>query len=300
MVEVKRHKYNARSFTTPHLDVLLASDARSREIIRNFIARGDEEVVEHPRLRFATREVFFPTSGGFMNRKSMHGRIGTILAVGTFLLASGAIQRGFAMESAKFFTQLDAFLPGNATDGPDDFAQSSANGLVGSGYSSSSFNSDAKSGYGIRVGLFAPVRSFELGGSLGYVFAPKVDTHISGTSTLLGDGSTDREKKTQYIRLLAEARKKWPFRDSWSFNLGAGLGVAQGHTKDSVTNAGSVTTGNGGSENKLGFTWEISPSVSFKNYDLGLRYAGFPKIDGNSNVADFKWSTLGFFVGANF
>lgn len=234
-----------------------------------------------------------------MNRKSLHRRI-AILAVGVFVIAGGAAQRGFAMENAKFFTQLDTFLPGNATDGPDDFAQHSADGLGAAGYTSSSFNTDANSGYGIRVGVMAPVRSIELGGSLGYVMAPKVTTHIDGNSTLLGNGSTDREKKGQYIRLLAEGRKKWAFNDAWSFNLGAGVGVAQGHTKDDVSNSGSITSGKGGSENKFGFTWEISPSVSFKRYDLGIRYAGFPKINGSDNVADFKWSTIGFFLGANF
>lgn len=235
-----------------------------------------------------------------MNRKSSQRRIGIILAAGALLLA-GTAQRSWAWEHAKFVTQLDVFLPGNADETPKDFAQSNAENLVNSsGYSDATVDSTVKAGYGIRVGLMSPVKGFELGGSLGYVLAPNVDTTVNGSSTILGNGSVDREKKTQYVRLLAEAQKKWPVKNVWSLNLGIGLGVAQGHTRDSVSTSGSLSAPGSGSMSKFGFTWEVSPSVSYKAFDIGVRYAGFPKIDGSSSVAGFKWNTFGLFIGAGF
>ena len=96
------------------------------------------------------------------------------------------------------------------------------------------------SGVGVRGGVTFPVgNGCFLGGSLGIIGGLDAKQTINATSDSLGNVSLTSETKVSFLRFLVEGVKKLPVSDSWGFNLGAGLGLANGHAK--IDSSGSAT-----------------------------------------------------------
>lgn len=221
----------------------------------------------------------------------------------TVVLALLAVSAARAEErKIKPFGSLDLFAPGNGGDGFRDDAQAAVNQLAGAGYSSSG-SVETKTAVGGRIGVATAVNpSLDLGLSVGYIAGPNSDATVNisggGLYGVLAD-----QREVHFVRFLFEPRLNVPINDRSSFHFGAGLGVAQGTVEDTFTCSGSacLTSGQKTSSTWSGFTWEVSPYLSFGNLTFGLRYAAFPPFKGSSNNhAKMDWSTIGFFAGFEF
>lgn len=231
------------------------------------------------------------------------------LSVAMCLVASAGM-RAHGQEKprkVRLFVAGEVLLPMNAGDGLKDAAERRAQVLsTTGGYESASFESDSSLGGGIRVGLLAPApRGIEVGGSLGYLRGPVTTTEVQGRSAFLGNGLETREKKSDYLRVLAEAKREFNLRGPWSLGIGAGLGVAFGNTFERSNASGSLNRApSNDAQSWNGFTWEISPSASYRagawDVNVGLRYAVMPTFSATPALREGAWDSLGFFVGTTF
>jgi hypothetical protein len=188
------------------------------------------------------------------------------------------------------FANLDYFGVGDAKQHAQDALNADCSQFAGP------CSANVYGAEGLRVGMFRNMGGFDLGGSLGYLYGgPSISykgTINDGTS---GTGALSSTVNT--IRLLAEARKTFSLSGPWSARIGAGAGWALDMENDSCSATGTVacTAGNGTSTANNGWlTWEISPSIAYNNYSLGLRYVGFAR------GGDVPWNTFGAFLGYEF
>ena len=201
----------------------------------------------------------------------------------------------------KVFGSVDTFLPGNAGNGLRDDAQAAANQLGGAGYAVTG-TVETRAAIGGRLGVALPVNSaLDLGFSAGYIAGPNSDATLVARSGLLSATLSD-QREIHFFRFLLEPRLNVPLGEKSAFHLGGGLGVAQGSVDETFTCAGNacLIASQEKSSTWSGFTWEVSPSVTMGHGVLGIRYAGFPKFNGNANNSKIEWSTIGFFGGFEF
>jgi hypothetical protein len=145
------------------------------------------------------------------------------------------------------------------------------------------------------------VEAFDIGVSGGYISGPNSNSSIAaaggGKSATLSD---DRE--VSFLRFLVEPTVNAKLCESLAVHLGAGLGVAQGWTEETLNCTGDACKAYApkNSATWTGFTCEISPYLSIKHGLVGFRYAGFPEFGGNAGNPKIAWTTLGFFAGLEF
>lgn len=195
---------------------------------------------------------------------------------------------------------LDIFTPANAGDALGTDFQDGASALAGLGYSVNG-KVETNAAVGFRLAYFAALSpSMDFGGSAGYISGPKSEGSLSvaggGLSGVLG-----LERSISFFRFLVEGRKRFPFSDRAAFSLGAGIGMANGRVSQDLTCTGSACTTNGSkttsSASWSGFTWEVSPEIGYRSLIVGLKFAGFPKFGGNSDMSKIEWTSTGFQFG---
>jgi hypothetical protein len=142
---------------------------------------------------------------------------------------------------------------------------------------------------------------------VGYVKGPKAEGHFSDTALvsifpfLLQTHAFESDVDTDYLRFLAEGRKRLPVARGAELRLRAGLGVGRGgltaETRDMTTGAGTRN-----SWRSTGFTWEIAPGVAFTGerlaLEVSLAYAQFPKIRVDDQ--HFDWNPFGLRAALEF
>ncbi len=109
-------------------------------------------------------------------------------------------------------------------------------------------------GIGARLGLLYWMTSrFALGVSGGGLM-----------QSIANSNSQPLPNRSEWFRALAEARYLFPINNSFAFSLGAGAGLANGRTDSEII------------LHWTGPTWELTPSVIYKNGEFGLRVMGLP------------------------
>jgi hypothetical protein len=239
--------------------------------------------------------------GGLMRVRNIvwAGLFGTIIAIPQVSQAEEEFQSG----KIHLYGSVDVFLPGNAGDGLWDDTQVGMKQLSGIGYSSvGSIQTDAA--VGGRIGIMAQVtESFDIGFSGGYISGPNSDSSVRAVSGAQSATLSDK-REVSFVRFLIEPTFNMKMSDITAFHLGAGLGVAEGRTEETISCTGNACVVNGNlaknASSWTGFTWEISPYFSVKNFLFGGRYAGFPKFKGNNNNSKIEWTSAGLFTGFKF
>ncbi len=212
----------------------------------------------------------------------------------------------------QFFATFDYYLAGDVADDIENEIQDSAEASTQTGDPATA-DTDTSNGVGGRIGYLRNLsRHFALGGSLGYVAGPTIDSELTflsgGISGITGNANTT--VKTSYLRFMAEGVGKLPLNEKVTLNLGLGLGAASAKMEQEgtvfLTNGfSSVSDSVDADESTIGFSWEISPSVDFHlekvDLALGLRYSQFPKIKESDETVEIEeWNALGFFAGVKF
>jgi hypothetical protein len=213
----------------------------------------------------------------------------------------------------KVYASIDAFLVSNGADKWKSDAKDFANALVDIGYDSSQWQVSSTGGFGGRLGVLwainrlnnteiGTINTVEIGPSIGYYKGPSGDITVDGFSTLAGNGSLKSTIDTTFLRFLLEGKSNFYLKDKISCSIGGGIGFANGKiTEEDKWNGSLAADTDNYSNSSTGFTWEISPAITFQFnssiLELGLRYAGFPRIKETDNISEFKWNPFGFFLG---
>lgn len=205
-----------------------------------------------------------------------------------------------------FFGALDYYLAGEIGDEINNNARDRADSLTSSG-EPSSISQDVSDGLGFRIGYLKKMSpKYSVGGSLGYIRGPKIETTLTDLPSGSSAGTMKETDKNSYIRLMAEGMGRCPISEKISLNLGVGLGLGQGRTDQEFIRTGtySVIGNSTASDDTIGFTWEISPAVEINlekvALSLGLRYTQLPKIKGTEDISEIDWKAFGFFAGLSF
>jgi hypothetical protein len=198
---------------------------------------------------------------------------------------------------AHFFFSTEYYAVENAKDNAVDntaAAQTYYSGYVLNG----SVNSAGA--YGGRIGLLYDVNdNFSAGISGGYIYGPSITQSASGAicvGSVCGMESESGHIHADAWRILAEFRPTFPIDQDWKAILGWGAGIAIMHINEDALSNGPSYQSSSGSANFSGFTYEVSPMLSYKSLGVGARYAVFPSFSGSSEVLPFKWQTWGVFV----
>lgn len=210
---------------------------------------------------------------------------------------------GAGFEEGKYhvYGTFDAFLPANAGNGLRDDMQAGMNQWGGMGYASVG-SIETTAAVGGRLGVMVNLaEEFDLGISGGYIVGPNSNCFISlaggGKSAVVSD-----KREVSFIRFLVEPTVNAKMSEYAAFHLAAGLGIAEGQTEETFTCMGTACLTNTGHDISTwcGFTWEVSPYFTIKDFILGARYAGFPEFKGNSSNAKIEWTSAGLFTGFKF
>ena len=227
--------------------------------------------------------------------------IGVLLAI--LAIPSATLAEEFKAGKVRPYGTLDIFLPANAGDGLWEDVQGGMSQLSGAGYSSVG-SIKTTTALGGRIGFMVQTTEFlDIGLSGGYIAGPNSDSSITlsgaGNSAVLAD-----KRKISCLRFLVEPTLKFKMSERSSFYLGSGLGFAHGRTEETISCTGTACVTSGtiakNSSTWTGFSWEISPYFSTNGILYGVRYAGFPKFNGNAANSKIKWSSFGFFTGVKF
>ena len=206
----------------------------------------------------------------------------------------------FQAGKLRAYGTFDIFAPTNAGDSLWNDVQSGMGQLSGMGYSSTG-SINTRAALGGRLGLMVQVtEEFDIGISGGYIAGPNSNASVSfvggGYSGVLSD-----KRDVSFARFLLEPTLNVKIDKSSAFHFGAGLGVAQGRIKETITCSGSACSVNGNVATNYqtwnGFTWEFSPYFSFSDFLIVVRYAGFPTFKGDTISSKIEWNSWGAFIG---
>lgn len=215
-----------------------------------------------------------------------------------------------------FYGSYDYFFPANSGEGmrsqlksQSDLLLAGPNGALP--YDSISYSLSSSGGTGTRLGALHRLDSrTEIGGSLGYVLGPTMNSDFRAYSAPvslggLGNGGQTVNRSVAYGRILLETRIHLLESRRWGMSLGSGWGLGLGHVDQSCSSSGSLDCTSGptsSSKTWAGFAWEVGPVFirHLKKIDMefGARYAGFPRYKGSDNIASIRWESFGFFMGA--
>ncbi len=205
---------------------------------------------------------------------------------------------------------IEQYSTGGMNDAFEKDTQSAVNSL-GLVYENAEGKTTTTKGFGGRLGIFQEgVGNLNYGMSLGYIKGPKITQTIFASDPFFTSSTIENKMETSYLRLLAEAGKELPITTSIAIKIFGGAGLARGRIKQSSMASGSVVSDLGlpalmnSSEDWAGFTWEISPSIMFKtqrsSLEIGIKYAEFPTLKGDSNSPKISWKPLILFAGVSF
>lgn len=242
----------------------------------------------------------------------------------TILSGAGSFSLAQPPRRVRYYTTVEYFLKDGAGRKAADAAKPAQADILSFGYDSTSVETKARGGFGVRAGAFwQPFASrslvlgeepetFLIGGSLGYIGGPVVRQRLDAKSASQGDGSVSYVHRTYFLRALAEAQARLPVNERLGLRLGMGVGLAHARSRASLSMSGSLASVSGvtGSERRswTGLTWELSPSLSVpwgrRDLTLGLRYADFPRFKAKENstavMDSLDWNPWGFFLSASF
>lgn len=186
----------------------------------------------------------------------------------------------------------------------------------GQSWDLSNVSDNVSGGMGARAGAFfsTPIQGFEAGGSIGFVRGPnaKFSIHTEDFSPPATTWDEVDKYSLQFVRILAQARKRFPLSDKFSADIGVGVGVARARLENEYA---CVVSGSGGcvpfdsyTETDSGLTYEVGPAIVYTgeslNVELGMTYAHFPTVKVTPDVInmplEFKWNPIGVRVGVEF
>jgi hypothetical protein len=224
---------------------------------------------------------------------------GDIAPVAPMALTPAKTIHDDSVKRTYYFVGLDYFGKGDLDDnaGPIERDASAFVNFVG-GIPESSVKSQG--GAGFRVGfLKAMTTNFRLGASVGYI--PTLKTTVDVHDGTFPPGDLITKIDSSYVRALIDAAKYIPINKSYAIKLGAGFGVGQGTTKQTYNGSGFYDgISSEFSHKSTGFTWEVSPAMVLtldgNEFELGLRYAQFPKIKETDQTYEVKYSGLGAYA----
>jgi hypothetical protein len=226
-------------------------------------------------------------------------RIIAALAVG--LAFSGAARADEPGEKGlQVFVNADYFLRGDIDDPVVEDYDAAVDSLGNASHDITTSN-----GIGARLGVRKVLSNniFDVGASLGYIVGPKIVVEfIDNTAP---PGTIDEEITTNVMRFLLEAGARFPLGEKAYFRLGAGAGVAKISSEDEVNGQGAYAAATGTfKEDETGFTYEVSPAIviatSRVDFEIGLRYAVFPKISESNTSYEIDWKAPGAYLGLAF
>jgi hypothetical protein len=129
-------------------------------------------------------------------------------------------------------------------------------------------------------------------------------------SASAGNARATEKIDTSFVRALVEFQNTVPLGRQVALRFKGGIGVAQGRIESDQTYSGTFVTILGAprsysaSDKWTGITWEIGPALVITgekiDLDIGLSYAGFPKLKENDDFTEFDWSALGIQVAIGF
>lgn len=205
----------------------------------------------------------------------------------------------------RFFLAYDYFFPENSGQGLKDQFAAQSQKLLAQGYSSTQSTLNTEGGTGARFGVFFPMdKRSDLGVSFGYIIGPTMNGNFSAFGGP-GFGGETINRTVIYLRYIAQSHFNFPVTEKLSFHMGSGLGLATGRVEQTCDQSGTVACPVINTRSTwTGFSWEFTPSVSYKlkaaDARFGLRYAGFPDFNGNEQIAPIFWEAYGIFIGASF
>lgn len=200
-----------------------------------------------------------------------------------------------ASHSWHAFAALDYLAPGNQSKRTEGEAANTCSQLtaLGAGCGASSSNYGA---WGGRLGALHRAGRIEAGGTLGYLYGgPQNSSKRNiGVTNISGPGASSHSVWNNTLRPMIEARERLtPFANlpSLQFVMGEGAGVAVDWESQDCSSSGSLILKCGSAPPAMGWgTWEVSPSVVYRDFELGVRYAGF------SRGRQIPWNTWGAFL----
>jgi len=158
-------------------------------------------------------------------------------------------------------------------------------------------------GIGGRLGVRKPFSNelFDLGVSVGLVAGPTIEVDFD---SLLPPGTSKEKITTRFERLMAEAGVRLRVSERAFFRLGGAAGIGRSTQEDKYTGTGFYSGDRTFKTTDTGLAWELTPSFIFAaervKFELGVRYAVFPKIKETDDTRELDWKTFGFFAGLAF
>ncbi len=202
--------------------------------------------------------------------------------------------------SGKIVLTLDFFGAGNSSKALESDFQLGAVAAAGAGYS---VNGALKTtgAVGARAAYLVPINpQVDLGASLGLIGGPNSEGSLRVAAGAL-TGVLTLERKLSFLRFLFEERTKFPITDRLAFNVGGGIGIASGNVEQELLCVGTACTTSGSRTTSkaswTGFSWELTPEMTYRRLLLALRIAGMPSFKGNDSLSKIEWTTAGFSIG---
>ena len=190
---------------------------------------------------------------------------------------------------------IDAFASGNLGKHNQATANAFCSTFIGVGATNCSSPVTNYGAYGARFGLMRQSEDWSFGPSAGYLYGGPATGKVDVTITPTGEVVLKDTNNT--FRLLAEGARRFALNDDWALTVGTGLGWSLVNEHLTCNASGALATacaGVGKTTNTGWITWEVTPSVWFKSWQFGVRYAGFAR------GRYLPWNTFGGTFGYRF
>jgi hypothetical protein len=209
---------------------------------------------------------------------------------------------GLPGRKARVFGQLEYWLEGDAYEGESRLVDEAVEDPFSPYFEGAK---DVSTGFGGRMGVMVPAASgLAMGGSLGYIRGPKGEFKVTD-GLVPPDDEAKWTLETTFLRLMFEMKKDIAISDKAALRLGFGLGFAKGSIDQEYREIGPGYSSTADSSSSwTGLSWEISPALAFNagsnRVELGVMYAGFPKLNKKDNFEEFEWKPFGFRIAMEF